>query len=275
MFPRPSCCLPQMGRSLCQVQALLRSSSAAKSERFCNTEPPNIHHRIVKWSAPKSSSSLPKEPRTSTSPNPCPFPLRSCVAGESDSSRNAWPVWTSGHGEADLAFFPPHLVLEVKALACELPQHIAAWDVQRAKLFGRCEPTTGIEPFHRVVDLVMSQEPYRSATRVFWVTDNGSSHRGTAAVNRLRGWYPNAILVHTPIHASWLNQIEIYFSILQRKALMPNECSDLTTLQAQIMDFQQRYESIAKPFEWKFTRRDLQRVLTKVSSYVHFEKAAA
>ncbi len=121
----------------------------------------------------------------------------------------------------------------------------------------------------------MSQEPYRSATRVFWVTDNGSSHRGTAAVNRLRGWYPNAILVHTPIHASWLNQIEIYFSILQRKALMPNECSDLTTLQAQIMDFQQRYESIAKPFEWKFTRRDLQRVLTKVSSYVHFEKAAA
>src|SRR5438094_219850 len=125
------------------------------------------------------------------------------VAGESDSSRNAWPVWTSGHGEADLAFFPPHLVLEVKALACELPQrlrrveheyerggalaYIAAWDVQRAKLFGRCEPTTGIEPFHRVVDLVMSQEPYRSATRVFWVTDNGSSHRGTAAVNRLRG----------------------------------------------------------------------------------------
>ena len=153
--------------------------------------------------------------------------------------------------------------------------YIAAWDVQRAKLFGRCEPTTGIEPFHHVVDLVMSQEPYRSATRVFWVTDNGSSHRGTAAVNRLRGWYPNAILVHTPIHASWLNQIEIYFSILQRKALMPNECSDLTTLQAQIMDFQQRYESIAKPFEWKFTRRDLQRVLTKVSSYVHFEKAAA
>src|SRR5204863_6206774 len=114
MFPMPSCCLPQTGGSLCQEQALLRLNSAAKSERFCNTEPPNIHHRIVKWSAPKSSSSLPKEPRTSISPNPCPFPLRSCVAGESDSSRNAWPVWTSAHGEADLAFFPPHLVMEVK-----------------------------------------------------------------------------------------------------------------------------------------------------------------
>ena len=124
MFPTPSCCPPQTGGSLCQEQALLRSNSAAKSERLCNREPPNIHHRIVKWSAPKSSSSLPKEPRTSTSPNACPFPLRSCVAGESDSSRNAWPVWTSAHGEADLAFFPPHLVMEVKALACELPQQL-------------------------------------------------------------------------------------------------------------------------------------------------------
>jgi len=100
--------------------------------------------------------------------------------------------------------------------------YLAAWDVHRAVVFGRCEPKTGKAAFGRLVDDVMSQEPYRSATRVFWVTDNGSSHRGTAAVNRLRGWYPNAILVHTPIHASWLNQIEIYFSILQRKALMPN-----------------------------------------------------
>ena len=153
--------------------------------------------------------------------------------------------------------------------------YIAAWDVQRANLVGRCEPTTGIEPFHRLVDLVMGQEPYRSANRVFWVTDNGSSHRGHASITRLREWYPNAILVHTPIHASWLNQIEIYFSILQRKVLTPNEFTDLLALQTQILDFQQRYESIAKPFEWKFTRSELNRILTKVVSNIHNKKAAA
>lgn len=153
--------------------------------------------------------------------------------------------------------------------------YMAAWDVRRAKLFGHCEPTTGIEPFHRIVDLVMSQEPYRSAARVFWVTDNGSSHRGDSSVSRLRGWYPNAILVHTPVHASWLNQIEIYFSILQRKILTPNEFPDLPSVQTNIMDFQQRYESMAKPFEWKFTRADLHHVLDKVARHLPEQRAAA
>ena len=153
--------------------------------------------------------------------------------------------------------------------------YIAAWDVHRARIFGNCEPTTGIEPFHHIVDLVMSQEPYRSATRVFWVTDNSSSHRGDSSVTRLRRWYPNAILVHTPVHASWLNQIEIYFSILQRKVLTPNEFPDLSAVQRNIMDFQQRYESIAKPFEWKFTRADLHRILAKVTFCISEERAVA
>jgi transposase len=143
--------------------------------------------------------------------------------------------------------------------------YLAAWDVHRAKLFGLCQPTTGIEPFHRLVDLVMSREPYRSARRVFWITDNGSSHRGDAAVKRLSGWYPNAILVHTPIHASWLNQIEIFFSIVQRKVLTPNDFNDLKELESRILAFQSQYETIAEPFEWKFTKDDLKRLLAKLS----------
>jgi DDE superfamily endonuclease len=91
---------------------------------------------------------------------------------------------------------------------------IAAWDVHRAKLFGRMEPTTGIAPFGRLVQQVMDQDPYRSARHVFWVLDNGSSHRGDAAVRRLQQDYANLVPVHLPIHASWLNQVEIYFSIL-------------------------------------------------------------
>jgi DDE superfamily endonuclease len=85
--------------------------------------------------------------------------------------------------------------------------YLAAWDVHRARLFGRCEPTTGIEPFGRLVAQVMTVEPYCSAKRVYWVVDNGSSHRGQASVDRLQGQWANLRLVHLPIHASWLNLV--------------------------------------------------------------------
>ena len=135
--------------------------------------------------------------------------------------------------------------------------YLAAWDVQQGKIFGLCRPSTGIESFHDLVDLVMGQEPYRSASRVFWITDNGSSHRGQSSIDRLTDWYPNAIQVHTPIHASWLNQVEIYFSVLQRKVLTPNDFESLDELETRIIQFQSEYENISKPFEWKFTREDL------------------
>ena len=145
--------------------------------------------------------------------------------------------------------------------------YVAAWDVRRAKVFGICAAKTGIQTHRRLVDLVMGQEPYRSARRVYWITDNGSSHRGQAAADRLSQWYPNAIQVYTPVHASWLNQIEIYFSIVQRKVLTPNEYANLAILEQTLLDFQRYYEKIATPFEWKFTRTDLTQLLAKLSKY--------
>jgi len=144
--------------------------------------------------------------------------------------------------------------------------YFAALDVHRAKVFGLCEATTGIEPFGKLVESVMGQEPYRSAERVFWIVDNGSSHRGAAASERLRHDWPNLILVHTPIHASWLNQIEIYFSILQRKVLTPNDFHSLEQLQQTILAFQERYSTRATPFAWRFTRNDLHRLLAKLQT---------
>jgi hypothetical protein len=123
--------------------------------------------------------------------------------------------------------------------------YLAAWDVHHARIFGRCEPKTGIEPFGRLVEQVMSTEPYTSAKTVFWVVDNGSSHAGKTSIARMQDAYPNARLIHLPIHASWLNQIEIYFSILQRKALTPNDFADLDALAARIMAFEQHYRQIA------------------------------
>lgn len=138
--------------------------------------------------------------------------------------------------------------------------------MRRAKVFGRCEATTGIAPFGLLVRDVMSQAPYRNAKRVFWIVDNGSSHRGAAACRRLKGEYPNLELVHLPVHASWLNQIEIYFSIVQRKVLTPNDFPNLDAVECRLMAFQSHYESIAKPFEWKFTRADLAKLLAKASA---------
>jgi hypothetical protein len=145
--------------------------------------------------------------------------------------------------------------------------YFAAWDVHRAKVFGRCEKTTGIEPFDRLVAQVMSQQPYRSAQRVFWITDNGSSHRGQKAANRLRSAWPTIVLVHTPVHASWLNQIEIYFSVVQRKVLTPNDFSGLAEVEDRLLRFQQRYELAAKPFQWTFTRADLANLLIKLATH--------
>jgi DDE superfamily endonuclease len=142
--------------------------------------------------------------------------------------------------------------------------YLAALDVHRAKLFGRCERTTGIEPFERLVTQVMTQSPYREARRVFWIVDNGSSHRGAACVQRLQAAFPTVVPVHGPIHASWLNQVEIYFSILQRKALTPNDFRSLADVEERLLGFQRYYESIATPFEWRFTKADLAALLRKL-----------
>jgi len=142
--------------------------------------------------------------------------------------------------------------------------YLAALDVHRAKVFGRCEATTGIAPFARLVEQVMRQSPYKEARRVFWVMDNGSSHRGDASVQRLTQAYPRLVPVHGPVHASWLNQIEIYFSIVQRKALTPNDFTCRQAVADRLENFERYFETIAQPFEWKFTRTDLNALIARM-----------
>jgi len=153
-------------------------------------------------------------------------------------------------------------------------QYLAAWDVHRAKVFGRCEPATGIVPFCHLVDGVMQQEPYASADRVFWIADNGSSHRGQASCDRLSEAYPNAILLHTPVHASWLNQIEIYFSIIQRKVLEPNDFKSLSEVEDRLIAFQDYYMLKAEPFAWNFDRVKLNDYMSRIEN-VRFGRLAA
>jgi hypothetical protein len=145
-------------------------------------------------------------------------------------------------------------------------QYLAGWDVQEGTVMGRCEAKTGIEPFGRLVEQVMQRPEYARAPRVFWIVDNGSSHRGTAAVQRMLGWYANAILVHLPVHASWLNQVEIYFSLVQRKVLTPNDFTDLHEVELRLRLYEELTNRRPQPFDWRFTKYDLFDLLQRLAA---------
>jgi len=141
-----------------------------------------------------------------------------------------------------------------------------AWDVRRGRIMGRSELRGGILAFDRLVRQVMRKEPYASARRVFWIVDNGSDHRGQAAIDRLQTRWRNLILVHLPVHASWLNQVEIYHSIVQRKVLDPNDFAGIAEVARTLNQFECHYNRIARPFRWTFTRQNLTALLHRIDS---------
>lgn len=181
--------------------------------------------------------------------------------------RRRHPVYPAQPGSA--------MKVEHEYTRCGAWAYLAALDVHRAKLFGHCERRNGIASFDCLVADVMSQPPYNEAKRVFWIVDNGSAHRGPRAAERLQSRYVNLVLVHAPVHASWLNQIEIYFSILQRKTLTPNDFKSLEELKELLLGFQHYYEQLAKPFEWKFTRNALNVLLSKIKKACIVSELAA
>lgn len=143
----------------------------------------------------------------------------------------------------------------------------AAWDVLRGRIFGRVATNTCIATFNELVDLVMQQEPYRSAARVFWVVDGGSAHHPNTFPARLKARYPNAMAVALPTHSSWLNQIELYFSIVQRKVLTPLDVRDEVHLTQRLLNFQHYYQRSARPFNWTFTSQALRARLEELKDY--------
>jgi hypothetical protein len=153
-------------------------------------------------------------------------------------------------------------------------QYLAVWDVRRGIVLGRCEAKTGIASFGRLVDQILSREPYRDAERLFAIVDNGSSHRGQASIDRMRQRDSRITLVHTPIHASWLNQVEIYFSIIQRKVLTPNDFPNLEAVRLRLALYEELSNRRPKPFAWKFTRQDLTNWLKRAAPHFSAAKTA-
>ena len=145
--------------------------------------------------------------------------------------------------------------------------YLAGYDVHRGNVMGITAPKTGIVPFAELVENVMTSEPYASARRVFWVVDNGSSHNGAISITRMRDAWPTAQLVHLPIHASWLNPVEIFFSIVQRKIVKPQNFPNLDVLAQRLLAFQDRYNLSATPFKWRYTRKHLNQLLVKLAAH--------
>ena len=143
---------------------------------------------------------------------------------------------------------------------------LAALDVHTGKVpAAATPPAIGITPFMDLMGQVMAQPRYNNAPRVFVIVDNGSDHRGQAAISRLATAHPNAIMIHTPVHASWLNQAEIFFSIVQKKVISPNDFASVDDLSATLLAFTIRYNRTARPFNWKFTASDLTALLRHIS----------
>jgi transposase len=149
---------------------------------------------------------------------------------------------------------------------------LAGLDVHTGQVFASTPKTTGIAPFADLAGQVMARPEYKYAPRVFVIVDNGSDHRGKKAADRLRRAHPNAIMIHTPVHASWLNQVEIFFSVIQKKVVSPNDFTSLDQLSATLLAFVDRYNKTAKPFNWKYTATDLAGLLHRISEH---EKADA
>jgi hypothetical protein len=83
----------------------------------------------------------------------------------------------------------------------------------------------------------------------------------------MREAWPHTELVHLPVHASWLNQVEIYFSIAQRKVVKPQDFDDLDALADRLLAFQDRYNATAEAFDWRFTRKSLDRLLERLAAH--------
>jgi hypothetical protein len=144
---------------------------------------------------------------------------------------------------------------------------LAGLDVHTGQVFASTPVTTGIRPFMDLAGQVMAHPEYKNAPRVFVIVDNGSDHRGQAAIKRLAKAHPNAIMIHTPLHASWLNQIEIFFSVIQKKVVTPNDFDSLGQLSRTLLGFVDRYNQTARPFSWKFTASDLHDLMDRISRH--------
>lgn len=150
--------------------------------------------------------------------------------------------------------------------------YLAFLDVFGGRVYGEVTRANGIVPFEQALGQCLAQPHLAAAARVFLILDNGSAYHPNTSPARIQAQFPAVTVVHLPTHASWLNQVEIYFSIVRRKALRPADFASLIALETRLRDFQAYYNTRAEPFRWNYTRAQLEQYLERVAAH---EAAAA
>ncbi len=135
---------------------------------------------------------------------------------------------------------------------------LALWDVHQARAFGRCYGRRGRAEVEAFLDEALAHPPYDSARTIHLILDNCSSQHPSTFPDWVTQHHHRVKLHYLPTHASWLNQVEIFFSIVQRKVLTPNNFRDLELLTERLLEFVAFYNRTARPFAWNFTRDDLE-----------------
>lgn len=140
----------------------------------------------------------------------------------------------------------------------------AAFDLKTGHVHHRFPEASNSDEFRTFVRYLMALEPYASARRVYLTLDNGPCHHPSTFAHWVREQFGDKVVVlHTPVHASWLNQVELFFSILVRKALTPRDVPSQEALMEQVERFiTEIYEP--KPFNWTYTTSDLEDLLSKL-----------
>jgi transposase len=145
--------------------------------------------------------------------------------------------------------------------------YLALLDVFNGRVYGETSAGTGIVPFEACLRRCLEQRRYQEAERLFLIVDNGSSHHPSTSPARLKAQFPNLTAVHLPVHSSWLNQIEIYFSIVHRKALTPLDFDSVAALEQRLKWFQWHYNQFAQPFAWNYTREKLEQLVERLGRH--------
>lgn len=150
-------------------------------------------------------------------------------------------------------------------------------DVFHGWVYGETAATNGIDPFERVLGHCLAQPRYQDIDRCFLIVDNGSAHHPSTSPARIGRQFPQVTVVHLPVHSSWLNQFEIYLSILKRKALTPADFADVQQVSRRIAAFQHYYNAHAEPFRWRYTRQNLEAYVKRLALHdaIYAEVCAA
>jgi len=141
----------------------------------------------------------------------------------------------------------PNLV-EHEYKRCGALQLFAAFDTRSGKVYGRTFDRKRQKEFIEFLEYLDASIP-ADITLIHLVLDNVPTHHG----KKVRQWlekHPRFAMHFTPVHCSWMNQVEQWFGILQRKRFRMSDFRDKADLAEKVHQFIDEWNETAHPFNW-------------------------